>query len=41
MMPYLYSAVKESCETGMPIIRSLWLHYPDDRVAAGRGDEYL
>jgi alpha-glucosidase (family GH31 glycosyl hydrolase) len=41
MMPYLYSAVKEACETGMPIIRSLFLHYPDDRVAAGRGDEYL
>jgi len=41
MMPYLYSAVKECCETGMPIIRSLWLHYPDDRVAAARGDEYL
>ena len=41
MMPYLYSAVKEACETGMPIIRSLWLHYPSDRVAAARGDQYL
>jgi alpha-glucosidase/alpha-D-xyloside xylohydrolase len=41
LMPYLYSAVRETCETGMPIIRSLWLHYPDDPIAAARGDEYL
>ena len=41
MMPYLYSAVKETCETGVPIIRSLWLHYPTDATAVARGDEYL
>ena len=41
MMPYLYSAVKETCETGVPIIRSLWLHYPTDAAAVARGDEYL
>jgi alpha-glucosidase/alpha-D-xyloside xylohydrolase len=41
LMPYLYSAVHETCETGMPIIRALWLHYPDDSAAVARGDEYL
>ena len=41
MMPYLYSAVKETCETGIPIIRSLWLHYSGDATAIARGDEYL
>jgi alpha-glucosidase/alpha-D-xyloside xylohydrolase len=41
MMPYLYSAVKETCETGMPIIRALWLHYPGEPAAVARGDEYL
>jgi len=41
MMPYLYSAVKETCDTGVPVIRALWLHYPDDRTAVARGDEYL
>jgi alpha-glucosidase/alpha-D-xyloside xylohydrolase len=25
----------------MPIIRSLWLHYPDDPAAIARGDEFL
>ncbi len=41
LMPYLYSAVKETCETGLPIVRALWVHYPDDPAAAARGDEYL
>lgn len=41
MMPYLYSAVKETCDTGVPVMRALWLHYPDDEKAVGRGDEYL
>jgi alpha-glucosidase (family GH31 glycosyl hydrolase) len=41
LMPYLYSAVKETCETGVPIIRSLWLHYPADDAAVARGDQYL
>ncbi|MBS1788802.1 MAG: glycoside hydrolase family 31 protein [Acidobacteria bacterium] len=41
MMPYLYSAVRETHETGLPIIRALWLHYPDDPAAVARGDEFL
>ena len=41
LMPYLYTAVRECCQTGMPIMRALWLHHPDDPVAVGRGDEYL
>jgi alpha-glucosidase len=41
LMPYLYSAVRETSRTGLPIMRALWLHYPDDPVAAARGDEYL
>jgi alpha-glucosidase (family GH31 glycosyl hydrolase) len=41
LLPYLYSAVHEAHRTGLPIVRALWLHYPADRTAAGRGDEYL
>jgi alpha-glucosidase (family GH31 glycosyl hydrolase) len=41
MLPYLYSAVHECVTTGMPIIRALWLEYPDDPKAVARGDEYL
>src|SRR5262245_46639701 len=41
LLPYLYSAVRECCETGLPIMRALWLHYADDPRAVVRGDEYL
>jgi alpha-glucosidase (family GH31 glycosyl hydrolase) len=41
MLPYLYSAVHECATTGMPIMRALWLHFPDDPKAVGCGDEYL
>jgi alpha-glucosidase/alpha-D-xyloside xylohydrolase len=41
LMPYLYTAVREGHQTGLPIVRALWLHYPDDAAAAARGDEYL
>ena len=41
LMPYLYSAVRETSLTGMPIMRALWLHYPDDATAVARGDQYF
>ncbi len=41
MLPYLYSLAHECATTGMPIMRALWLHYPDDPKAVACGDEYL
>jgi alpha-glucosidase/alpha-D-xyloside xylohydrolase len=41
MMPYLYTAVRESHDTGLPIMRALWLHHADDPTAVARGDQYL
>jgi alpha-glucosidase (family GH31 glycosyl hydrolase) len=41
MLPYLYSAVHECVATGMPIMRALWLHYPEDPKAVACSDEYL
>jgi len=41
LMPYLYSAVRECTQTGMPVLRAMWLHYPDDALAVARGDQYL
>lgn len=41
LLPYLYSVVREGCETGLPIMRALWLHYNDDAEATKRGDEFL
>jgi alpha-glucosidase/alpha-D-xyloside xylohydrolase len=41
MLPYLYSSVRESTKTGMPVMRALWLHYPDDPKAVACSDQYL
>jgi len=41
LLPYLYSVVREGTKTGLPVMRALWLHYPDDPVAIAREDEYL
>jgi alpha-glucosidase (family GH31 glycosyl hydrolase) len=41
MLPYLYSAVRECVTTGMPIMRALWLHFPDDPKAVACEDQYL
>jgi alpha-glucosidase (family GH31 glycosyl hydrolase) len=41
LLPYIYSAVREAHESGLPLMRALWLHYPADRKAVGVSDEYL
>jgi len=41
LMPYTYSALRETHQTGMPMMRALWLHHADDATAVARGDEYL
>lgn len=41
LIPYTYTLAAEARETGMPLMRSMWLHYPDDGHARGVGDQYL
>jgi alpha-glucosidase (family GH31 glycosyl hydrolase) len=41
MLPYIYTAARTCCETGMPIIRAMWLHHPDDPEAVALGDQYF
>jgi alpha-glucosidase (family GH31 glycosyl hydrolase) len=41
LLPYNYALVREACDTGMPPMRALWLHYPGDPEAVKLGDEYL
>ena len=40
-MPYNYTLMREACDTGLPPMRALWLHYPKDPEAVKLGDEYL
>jgi alpha-glucosidase/alpha-D-xyloside xylohydrolase len=41
LLPYNYTLAREACDTGLPMIRALWLHHPGDAAAVHRGDEYL
>ena len=41
LLPYTYTIAKACTETGLPMIRALWLHYPEDPVAVARGDQFL
>lgn len=41
MLPYLYSAVHECATTGMPIMRALWLHFPNDPRSVECQDQYM
>ncbi|HEX6322761.1 MAG TPA: TIM-barrel domain-containing protein [Vicinamibacterales bacterium] len=41
LLPYTYTAVRECHETGLPLMRAMWLHHPDDPEAAKRGDQFL
>jgi alpha-glucosidase (family GH31 glycosyl hydrolase) len=41
LLPYNYTLVREACDTGLPLMRPLWLHYPKDPESVRLGDEYL
>ncbi len=41
LMPYTYTVTREAHDTGLPLMRALWLQYPGDPQAAALGNEYL
>jgi alpha-glucosidase/alpha-D-xyloside xylohydrolase len=41
LLAYNYSLIREACDTGMPPMRALWMHYPADSEAVRLGSEYL
>ncbi len=41
LLPYTYTLTWQARNAGMPLMRPLWLHYPDDAQARNTGDEYL
>jgi len=41
LLPYLYSSAAQAHATGLPLMRPLWLAYPEDQQALTRDDEYL
>lgn len=41
LLPYNYTLAREAFDTGLPLIRALWVHYPGDSRALEISDEYL
>lgn len=41
LMPYTYTLAWQAHYTGMPLMRAMWLHYPEDEYAGKLGDQYL
>ena len=41
LLPYTYTLAWEARDRGLPLMRALWLHYPDDATARGVGTEFL
>jgi alpha-glucosidase (family GH31 glycosyl hydrolase) len=41
LLPYTYTLAWEARTTGLPLMRALWLHYPDDAQSRKTGDEFL
>ncbi len=41
LAPYVRAAAAEARETGLPLMRALFLHYPDDRTTWDLYDQYL
>jgi alpha-glucosidase/alpha-D-xyloside xylohydrolase len=41
LMPYNYTLAWEARNSGMPMMRAMWLHYPDDEQCKKSGDQYL
>lgn len=41
MLPYIYSSAEQTHRTGLPLMRALWLKWPEDAKALAMADEYL
>ena len=41
LIPYTYTLARQAHDEGMPLMRALWLHYPDDERARGVKSAFL
>jgi alpha-glucosidase (family GH31 glycosyl hydrolase) len=41
LLPYNYTLARAAVDTGLPMMRALWLHYPNDPEAVKLGSEFL
>lgn len=41
MLPYIYTVAEETSRTGMPMMRPLFLEFPQEQQLAGNGEEFM
>ena len=41
LLPYTYTLAWEARDSGLPLMRAMWLHYPDDVRARGLGTQFM
>jgi alpha-glucosidase len=41
LLPYIYTGMEEATRTGVPLMRPMFLEFPDDPKLATNGDEYM
>ncbi len=41
LLPYNYTLAAEARASGLPLMRAMWLHYPQDEQVRGMGTQYL
>jgi alpha-glucosidase/alpha-D-xyloside xylohydrolase len=41
LLPYTYTLAWEARDRGLPLMRAMWLHYPDDARARGLGTQFM
>ena len=41
LIPYTYTLAWEARSAGLPLMRAMWLHYPDDVRARGIGNQFM
>jgi alpha-glucosidase/alpha-D-xyloside xylohydrolase len=41
LLPYTYTLAWEARAYGLPLMRAMWLHYPDDPQVRGLGHQYM
>jgi alpha-glucosidase/alpha-D-xyloside xylohydrolase len=41
LLPYTYTLAWEARDSGLPLMRAMWLQYPDDVNARGAGNQFM
>src|SRR6185436_12495706 len=41
LMPYTYTLAYEARDSGLPLMRAMWLHYPEDEKVRALGTQYM